>query len=420
MTRTEPFLRMKKASCAILCAALLFLCLFSVKAETDPSSSALYDEIVAVFDARKAHSGGVKTLLTSPDFLSKTGEANSSTFTDWIALAMGRFSFVNAKGEPRFLYADGQTEYLDGLSVYVSKSYEKNGGLLSKSKVTEGQRCALTVAALGGDSRSIGTFEGRSVDLVADSTFDSKLPVTRQGIMGVIFALIAKNACGAKTPQAAAYNDEFLYTYLLEWELPKGGWTLMGKMADADVTAMALCALALAKDDAAVYTVERAADEKTVSSTLGAAAERGLACLSRMQMPDGGYGSGGVRNCESCAQVLTALSAFGIDAETDPRFLKKGNSVLDAMLSYRLADGSFAHTKNENGKAETFNVLATDQAAYALVARWRCVSGMRSLYDMRPDLSAPMQTLLRDLVRYLLAVFSFLTTGTKISVSSPR
>lgn len=420
MTRTEPFLRMKKASCAILCAALLFLCFFSVKAETDSSSSALYDEIVAVFDARKAHSGGVKTLLTSPDFLSKTGEANSSTFTDWIALAMGRFSLVNSKGETKFLYPDGQSAYLGGLEAYVSRTYETNGGLLSKSKVTEGQRCALTVAALGGDPRNIGTFEGRPVDLVADNTFDSKLPVTRQGIMGVIFALIAKNACCAKTPQAAAYNDEFLYTYLLERELPKGGWTLMGKMADADVTAMTLCALAFAKDDAAVYTVERAADGKTVSSTLGAAAERGLACLSRMQMPDGGYGSGGVRNCESCAQVLTALSAFGIDAETDPRFLKNGNSVLDAMLSYRLADGSFAHTKNENGKAGTFNVLATDQAAYALVARWRCVSGMRSLYDMRPDLSAPMQTLLRDLVRYLLTVFSFLTTGTKISVSSPR
>ena len=98
MTRTEPFLRMKKASCAILCAALLFLCLFSVQAKTDSSSSALYDEIVAVFDARKAHSGGVKTLLTSPDFLSKTGEANCSTFTDWIALAMGRFIDQKTEG----------------------------------------------------------------------------------------------------------------------------------------------------------------------------------------------------------------------------------------------------------------------------------------------------------------------------------
>ncbi len=417
MTRTEHFLGMKKASCAILCAALLFLCLFSVRAENVSSDPALYDEITAVFDARKKHSGGVKTLLTSPDFLSKNAEANSSTFTDWIALALGRFSLVNARGEPKFLYADGQTAYLNGLADYVSKTYEANGGLLSKSKVTEAQRCALTVAALGGDPRRIGSFEGRPVDLIADSTFDSKLPVIRQGIMGVIFALIAKNACGAKTPQTAAYNDDFLYTYLLERELPKGGWALTGKTADADVTAMALCALVFAKDAPTVYTFERAADGNTVSSTLGAAAERGLACLSRMQMPDGGYGSGGVRNCESCAQVLTALSAFGIDSETDPRFLKKGNSVLDALRSYRLADGSFAHTKDENGKPGTFNVMATDQAAYALVARWRCASGMRSLYDMRPDLSAPLPTLLKALMRY---VFAFLTTGTKISVSSPQ
>lgn len=410
----------KKAGCAILCAALLFLCLLPAGAKDVSSSSALYDEIVAVFDARKAHSGGAKTLLTSPDFLSKTGEANSTTFTDWIALAMGRFSLVNAKGEPEFLYPDGQAAYLDGLAAYVSKEYAANGGMLSKSKVTEGQRCALTVAALGGNPCSIGSFEGRPVNLVADNTFDSKLTVTRQGIMGVIFALIAKNACGAKTPQTAAYSDAFLYSYLLERELPKGGWTLTGKTADTDVTAMTLCALAFAKDDATVYTVERAADGKTVSSTVGEAAMRGFTCLSGMQMSDGGYGSGGTRNCESCAQVLTALSAFEIDAETDSRFLKNGNSVIDALLSYRLADGSFAHTKSENGKAETFNVMATDQAAYSLVARWRCVSGMRSLFDMRPDLSAPLQTFVRSLVRYLLSVFSFLTTGTKISVSSPR
>ena len=412
----KRFRFISKAGCAFLCAALLFFSLFSAfAADRAAPASALQQEIEAAFDARKKHSGKAKTLLVSEGFLTQTDAgkaANSSSFTDWIALAMGRYSVVNAAGQPLFFYEDAQTAYLAGIDVYVTQCYAENDGLLSKSKVTETQRLALTAAALGGDPQRIGSYNGQPIDLIADGSYNCTLNVTRQGIMGVIFALIAKNACDVQTPQTVKYSDEFFYTYLFERELPAGGWTLSGKIADSDVTAMALCALALRQNDPAVYTVTRAIDGKTVLTTVGEAANRALEALSHLQRPDGGYASGGVVNSESCAQVLTALSMCGVDAAADARFCKNGNSVLDALRSFRLSDGSFAHVKNESGKAETYNAMATDQAAYALVAFWRAQTGLRGLYDMRPDTSAPLSMLLQAVLRCLFKVLQALMTGT--------
>lgn len=41
--------------------------------------------------------------------------------------------------------------------------------------------------------------------------------------------------------------------------------------------------------------------------------------------------------------MLLALTALDIDPESDERFQKADGSVIDALLAFRLADGSFAH-----------------------------------------------------------------------------
>ena len=62
--------------------------------------------------------------------------------------------------------------------------------------------------------------------------------------------------------------------------------------------------------------------------------------LSRRAMvPYATYGS---ESSESCAQVIVALTAMGIDPNTDSRFVKNGKSVVDALLTYATTDGSFA------------------------------------------------------------------------------
>lgn len=74
------------------------------------------------------------------------------------------------------------------------------------------------------------------------------------------------------------------------------------------MTAMAIQALAPYNDD----------EHPTVKSAISTA----LKLLSGMQNDDGGFSSMGYRNCESAAQVVVALSALGLDANTDSRFVK--------------------------------------------------------------------------------------------------
>jgi prenyltransferase beta subunit len=90
--------------------------------------------------------------------------------------------------------------------------------------------------------------------------------------------------------------------------LADGGFSMGGTTADPDVTAMALQALAPYKGQNDIKTV----------------IDRALDCLSRLQNSDGGYSSGGLDNSESAVQVLVALTALGINPDTDTRFIKHG------------------------------------------------------------------------------------------------
>lgn len=147
---------------------------------------------------------------------------------------------------------------------------------------------------------------------------------------------------------------------LLSERTSDGGWAVMGSRFDTDVTAMALCALAPYYHQYADVTD---------------AVDTALSLLSTSQEDDGGYYGFGGENCESTAQVLTALCCLGINPDTDQRFIKNGCSVLDGMLRYRLSDGSFCHIKGES-----FNESATVQAYYSLVAYLRLQRGQGSLY----------------------------------------
>ena len=152
-------------------------------------------------------------------------------------------------------------------------------------------------------------------------------------------------------------------------ELARGGWALIGTTADPDITAMALQALVNYKDQPKV----------------AAAAERAFAKLSAIQKDNGGYASWGSVNSESIAQVIVATTAWGIDPDTDPRFVKNVKSAVDALLTFYVEEGrGFAHVlDNSPGYVGgEVNGMATDQACYALVAYNRFQNGKTALYDM--------------------------------------
>ena len=147
---------------------------------------------------------------------------------------------------------------------------------------------------------------------------------------------------------------------------------------DVDITAMALTALA-------PYYEE--------NSEAKAAADLALSWISEHQESDGGFCSSmdtGTESSESCAQVLTALCSLGIDPQSDSRFIKNGNTVLDNLMSFRQEDGGFVHAyvydaSNPASIPDESDFLAGGQAAYALTAFCRYKNNMKNLFNLRPE-----------------------------------
>jgi hypothetical protein len=106
-----------------------------------------------------------------------------------------------------------------------------------------------------------------------------------------------------------------------------------------------------------------------------------LSILSESQLADGSFSYKGtgdtlVSTAESTAQVITALCSLGINPETDERFVKQGNSAVDALIGfYDEESNSFCHTTQPDA-------MATEQAVYALVSYDRLLAAKNTLYDM--------------------------------------
>ena len=208
-------------------------------------------------------------------------------------------------------------KYFDAYYENVEAAVREKNGVLSDRKYTEYSRTVLALTAIGKNPADVAGFD--LLKPLAD--FEQ---VTKQGINGTIFALLALDSGNYEMPEdpdAAVQATRQMYVdELLARELPDGGWTLAGGEPDVDITAMTVQALAKYREqpDAA------------------AAVERGLAVLSSLQEPDGGYVSWGSSNSESVAQVIVALTELGVPL-SDERFVKNDVTVADALLRFALA-----------------------------------------------------------------------------------
>ncbi len=360
-------------------------------AESTELSAALAEYIREAVNSTKSHKlSSSGTLLGDKGYMAGA----SSTDTDWMALTMGRFGIFEAGDDSYSFRIDdgGYDSYINAMRSYIEKTYSENGGILHSAKATEWYRAAITVAALGGDPTSFGTYNGKPIDLIADGSYNCALrngPGT-QGINGWIWGLIALDAGCYDVPEDAKYTRENFITEILKMQLTDGaggneygGWVLggYGNSSDVDITAMAIQALAPYYNDDTVYTYTNEISKKTVSKTVRRCVDEALERLSAMMSGNGGFTSWGTNNAESIAQVIVALCSLGIDPAEDTRFITaNGKTLLDGLLDFRTSDGGFCHIAGSG-----WNSMANDQAAYALVSYWRFENGMRSLYDMRPN-----------------------------------
>lgn len=330
---------MKKIASLLLVIAILFAfsgCAGEKKAEQIPA--------VTEAPAQAEENGLLKIAkwmqseIQEPGFGSVGGE--------WLAMGLARSEL------------EGMEEYLLGYGERVAAYTAEQGGILHNRKYTEYSRTILAWTAIGRDATDVGGFN--LLTPLAD--FEQTV---FQGINGPIFALLALDCGNYEIPENIATSTQatrdMYVDYIVNAESPDGGWSMAGGPAEIDITAMALQALAKYQD----------------RPDVAAAVDRGLELLSQQQNINGSFTEHSTESSEAVSQTIVALTELGISLE-DARFVKNGNTLKDALLRFQLEDGSFTHLMDGDT-----DLLATEQAFYALVAIDRMEQGKTSLYSMK-------------------------------------
>lgn len=355
---------MKRKSNKILSMLLMLAVSFTmVFGSAGTASAASYDKTKAAFEK-------------CGDYLYNENEAPSfgSIGGEWIIYGLGHAGY------------DMSDSYLASYRASVEKALEEGyrgtKGILHDKKFTEYDRVILACSAVGIDAENLGGYN--LVEALSD--FPN---VKWQPGLGVAYALLALDYGGYDMPKRTEdypygtltpdeknrqNSRQRMIDYILSQQYDDGGWNLAVKRtgsgtynitSDIDVTAMTMISLGPYMKQAKVKK----------------ALERGISFLSEKQTADGGFASWGTKNSESCAQVICALLACGVNPNTDKRFTKNGKSVIDGLMSfYDEKVGGFRHVNEASGDYEpVVNQMATEQAYYALAFFYKSVPSQTTL-----------------------------------------
>ncbi len=279
---------------------------------------------------------------TTGDLLETLGTPNvGSVGGEWMVIGLARSGRTVPDG------------YYENVVKYVQENCDADERL-DENRATDNARVILALTAIGKDVTNVGGH-----NLLAG--LDEMSYVTYQGINGPIWTLIALDSHDY-APQGDVTREK-LIDAILGAQLPDGGWDMMGKAADTDITAMAIQALAPYYD---------------TNDAVKAAVDKALDALSAMQNDDGTFSTAfSGKTSESTAQVIVALTALGINPATDSRFIKNGVNAVDGLCSFYVDGGGFRHIASGD-----LDGMATEQSYYALAAYYRLLAGQTSLYDM--------------------------------------
>ena len=309
----------------------------------------------------------VDGIAASPDNETKANDGALSAAKYFDANRMSD-AYVYGQEWEIYAFAKSGRKIDNGLIANYKKSLAANkvewAG--STAKVTDSERVALALAALGED---ITSFDG--VNLVNVICSNDGLTASANNL---VYALIAFDEAGVSDEAMLASGSSWtrvkLVSQLIAFQNADGGFAIeAGGSSNVDMTAMALQALAPyveGGEDAAVT----ASDAQPSAS---ASVEAALSFLKSQMNGLCDFGS-----VESNAQVLLALVALGKDpANTKNGFAKGANSLVTAIAAYELGDGKgYAHVMGSDGKPGNANALATVQALRALSAYKTAGSGV--------------------------------------------
>lgn len=314
----------------------------------DPTDPAVPGAEVPGFDEAYA---GAKAYIQS----AASAPVVSYLFGEWAVLGQARAKVPLSEA---YIAA-----YYEKVVAYVKANIGSDGILRAPDDkntpvITDNERIALALTAIGKDPANVGgknlltALQDRNIMQVTDTS--------NTDINGLVMGLLALNSRNYTS------DTSWLVQAVLAQQNEDGSWRASADtkpVGDVDMTAMALQALAPYYKDGG-------------NETVNTAVEKALNWLS------GKYRSG-YDSSESCAQVVIALSALNLDANTDARFTKtvegKTLSVLGNLLQYRVAEnGGFKHQFAD----KAVNEMATEQALCAMAAYARFTEKANALYDM--------------------------------------
>ncbi|MBF0780907.1 hypothetical protein IR114_07360, partial [Granulicatella sp. 19428wC4_WM01] len=271
--------------------------------------------------------------------------------------------FTLARTNPELLKQESLEQYF----ASVVDTFSENKRL----KTTDIARVVLALGAIGKDSTKVG-----EANLIEKLYNNSRL--SKETSNAIAFTLIALDSKGYAISEQSVWNKETLVAELLKFQKEDGSFSLAKtqKVGSVDMTAMSLQALA-------PYYDKNAPEDNAVKQ----AVNKGLMYLQQQMNDQAGYGENNVGNSASTAQVLTALTALGINPVSE-EYTRGSNNMVDYLRAFQRESG---YATFSNGQSDIFGGT---QVTYSLNAYDRFVNTKPRLYDFsdeKKDLDVPKE-----------------------------
>lgn len=254
------------------------------------------------------------------------------------------------------IVANGNENDLTNIKKFKKEAYVNIQNSIGKSATTI-ERYIIGLSAISKNAEKLTDDMDKLNAIEALSITNISL------INSTIFALIAYDSGSYKIPSNANYTREDLINIIINKQTEKGGWALVGRGEDTDITSMAISALApyyIAEDFKTAEISEETYNNVKIS------VDKAITLLSDIKLDDGSYSSDSKAlnsNSNSTAMVIIAMSSVGIDVQRDSRFIKGGKNPIDGLLKFKTNDNNGFGFKNNQ-----YNGMSTEQGLRAIVS----------------------------------------------------